>query len=492
MKKIQLLSLSLLFCSGLWSQQPLWHISLNAEQSLNENGIAQLETAWFVTGSDTIYRLHFDKGQTIGRKTTYDHDSIWSAGDSTYQQHADFLHSRRSLSVFYNKREVINSRFKKGRLISKIKKDYNPLGREVYKQTWVPERFTTFKEWPNGKKRTTSLSFKDSMMVAREIHADTNLTWTIKKKDTIKIGLMWKDYGKTIELREDWRYVNISTPEIAIQVSEKPERSDSTFRSRDKNAPLNAHYVKIEQQPYVLNTLHKTNGKSPREYEYYYFADRDTTQHTWIFYEPQPGLETSNNYTRIRQHLFLNQDSNFYKSIDYIYLENGELSHKILKRKWRRKKKIKNPKEEYREDHFPHSERRTEFDYEPFDYQTVIQILDLPSDVVTVNGKKLEHLIIAYLKLDENSTSSLNRNDWWYETLVLEVKTNGELIGLRQSPNSGLSASILNQKLKDYPLQLPNTLNTRLYYKRINGHKANLKLDYVLIPVKMRLRVQIR
>ncbi len=93
-----LLLLSTLLVVGLNAQQPLWHISLLAEETLNEVGQDKITTAWFVTGRDTVYTIHLQDSKIVGRTTPYDFDTIWTDGDSLYQRHVDYLRDSEGIS----------------------------------------------------------------------------------------------------------------------------------------------------------------------------------------------------------------------------------------------------------------------------------------------------------------------------------------------------------------------------------------------------------
>ena len=90
MKK-SLLLLFVFIQFSLAAQVKLRPVSLHAAETLDQIGYQNMQSAWFISGADTIYTFHFSGDTIIAQRSLFEADSLWLANDSVYYQNQLFL-----------------------------------------------------------------------------------------------------------------------------------------------------------------------------------------------------------------------------------------------------------------------------------------------------------------------------------------------------------------------------------------------------------------
>ena len=87
--------------SALSAQVKLKPASINAENTLIQIGYQNMQSAWIVAGTDTVYRFHFSGDTLVSCKSPFEEDSVWYANDSCFHQNLLYQEKIYRLTVYY-------------------------------------------------------------------------------------------------------------------------------------------------------------------------------------------------------------------------------------------------------------------------------------------------------------------------------------------------------------------------------------------------------
>ncbi len=456
-----------------FAQVNFWHVSASAEKTIGDVGYPNMQTAWFVTGADTIYTYRFLKGKIIARKTPFDSDTTWIANDSIYHQLVSFPDKSTRLTVYYN------GRAKRQRYVvaNKLKEadhwQHDSLGREIYHRKWYPSQTQTTTLYANGARELVISDAHSDVKTIRKQYADTNRVWSVLGKDTTSHRFFWEGFSE--EFRSSPYYVAREwwDGSMRTRLVLADNFADST-RTQEQNDIRQMWTYRLEDnsKKYVLYQYAKLVGLKQIQSSYRYVASSDTARYILETYQVLP-----NNVHRKSQELCLNKDSARYKQIDYFWKENGEIDHLEITNRWGIKRK-RTP-DWHRQD-------------EPLDCgtgridQNIVDI-EMPNYYFSVlhknlskvkwNNKPIEQLIIQ--KIDIHGDRELRT---WTETILFELDEKALLTTIRRGPNSRLFTDNLQHAMEKTSLQLPPDVKTNFYFIDSTGKKHEKRMNYILLP----------
>ena len=487
MEKAKILLFTLaLFAFGLKAQQPLWHISLLAEETLNEVGQENIQTAWFVTGKDTVYTIHLGDSKIVGRTTPYDFDTIWTDGDSLYQRHIDYLRDTEELAAYKGRKNVVIREYESGELVKKSITRHGEDWKPSFTQTWTPKGILTIKKNTN-KTVTTLQTFKPLSTLYSENDGDTIRRWNVDGNDTLLIAIEWKNYSEVTKFKSKKWTKKISIGDTTIRITHYPEKTDSIFEVSIDGNLRNEQYSKPKGKNYSVISRYKTwwTAEEPKSYEHK--ANSDTTRHAWVYYEkPEIGINVT--VPKVHWKYFYDSDSIFFKSYEIIYDQQGAQVGLNIKRKDGTTTTIAEPS-------YPPEPEATENQIYPIaleeSYTTILTTLTPITTKIMVCDQTMDELILGNLNIYERSNEYVKFGQWWNETVIIEIGADKTISGVSRSPNSELWVDGFLLKTKGKMVSAPKKLKTVLYYIDANDKKRKQKLEYILLPVKVEARNQL-
>lgn len=479
-----LLLLSSLLFVGLNAQQPLWHISLLAEETLNEVGQDKITTAWFVTGRDTVYNIHLQDSKIVGRTTPYDFDTIWTDGDSLYQQHIDFLRNNEQLAAYKGRKNVVVKEYASGELVKKVISHYGDDWKPTYERIWTPKELIII-EKDDNQKLITVKDLRALSTTYKSIIADTIQRWDVEGSDTVRVLREWKNYSEQTKFHKRKWTKWISIGDTSIRLTHYPEKTDSIFEVRSTQDVKNEHYHKQKGVAYNLKSKYQTFWKDGERGTYKYQRDSDSTRHVWFIYKnPEIGINVT--VPKIHWKYCYDSDSMFFKSYEIIYDEQDAQVGLKIKRKDGTTTTLTAPS--YLPE--PEAPENDGYPIEPEEnYATKLKIASSIAKKIMVGPQSLDKLILDDIQLYEPKNEHVKPGEWWKETIIIEIGADKTISGVSRSPSSELWVDGFLLKTKGESVSTPKKLKTVLYYIDINGKKRKQKLDYILLPVELQARV---
>ncbi len=474
-----------LLIAGLKAQQPLWHISLIAEQSISEVGHDKIQSAWFVTGKDTVYTLHLKDNKIVGRTTPYDFDTIWTDGDSLYQRHIDFLRDTEERAAYSNTTGFTIAEYKQGALAKKSVIQNPENENRHLEKVWTPKELLIIDEDENRVLITTK-KFDASSINYLENRADTMRRWDVKGNDTVRIVSEWDNYSEVKKFDKRKWSKTISSGDTTIQTIYLKKRTDSTFKYHHKVNSLNEHYTRQIGKRYILQSKYRYWWEDGQDQSYELKAYSDTARHVWIFYKkPEEGKNVT--APKIRWKYFYDSDSIFFKSYEIIYDQQDAQVALKIKRKDGTTTTIAAPS-------YPPEPDAPEMFDEVYPiaieehYSTKLKILSPTTKKTEVDSQTIKELIVENIHLYELRNEHVNPGEWWQETIIIEIGADRTITGVSRSPSSELWVDEFLRKTKDQQITTPKKLKTVLYYIDNKGKKRKQKIKYILLPVELQAR----
>ncbi len=484
--KILLFTLAL-FAFGLKAQQPLWHISLLAEETLNEVGQENIQMAWFVTGKDTVYTIHLRDSKIVGRATPYDFDTIWTDGDSLYQRHIDYLRDTEERAAYTSNKSSVTSSYENGKRVRRIELRLDENGEMYFHWDWTP-RQQVISKIEKGKEYMRVFNPSEPWWISYyNSEHDTIRMWDVQHGDTVGHWFRWNNFSDRSSINFKRHLTRTRTHgDTTSLVTHFPERTDSNYSIDTKDKTIEILYTKPQGERYRVANKHYSWQGAEEKYEYQYLASSDTARHNISILNPD-GYTSQTGALRLIKQIYYDKDSALYKSVSFIYNEAGELSQLKVK-------KLNNVEYTIATKPWP-DEPEMFYEGSPMvveePYTTLLKVPEMLEDKVTVNSKTLRDFILNQVTLYEFETNFRKWDEWWPETIIIEIGADKTISGVSRSPNSELWVDGFLLKTKGKTVATPKKLKTVLYYIDANGKKRKQKLEYILLPVKVEARNQL-
>ncbi len=473
-----------LLIAGLKAQQPLWHISLIAEQSISEVGHDKVQSAWFVTGKDTVYTLHLKDSKIVGRTTPYDFDTIWTDGDSLYQRHVDFLRDTEERAAYTRNKSSATSSYENGKRVRRIELRLDENGEMYFHWDWTPHQ-QVISKIEKGKEYMRVFNPSEPWWISYyNSDHDTTRMWDVQHGDTVGHWFRWNNFSDRSSINFKRHLTRtITHGDTTSFVTYFPERTDSNYSIDTKDKTTEVLYTKPQSERYrVANKHHSWQGAEVK-YEYQYLASSDTARHKMSILNPDEYPSQTGSLRLIKQ-VYYDKDSALYKTVSFIYNAAGELSQlKVKKHNNVEYTVATNPWPDEPEMYYEGGPMVVE---KP--YTTTLKVSGMLEDKITVNSKTLKDHILDQVTLYEFETNFRKYDEWWNETIIIEIGADRTINGVSRSPSSELWVDEFLRKTKDQQITTPKKLKTVLYYIDSSGKKRKQKLEYILLPVELQAR----